>query len=237
MVWLDLDDTLIDFRSASRAALRRVYDEESLDRFFPSPGVWEGAYEKVNYELWQRYSEADVDQATLRMERFRLPLVHADVTDEIARKMSLRMDPVYLDYLAEGSTLLEGAMELLGALRRMGLPIGILSNGFTEVQHKKLAVTGLDSMVDIMVLSDEIGINKPDRRLFDHALRRASQTDPASQLMIGDNANTDIAGAMAAGWQAILLDRSLPLVSTRGNGYTMVSDLTAIPPLLHTVRT
>lgn len=232
MVWIDLDDTLIDFKEASRKALRQIYADERLDRFFPSPKAWETSYEKHNYHLWQLYSGAQVDQATLRMERFRLPLTEADVADEIARAMSTRMDPVYLGYLAEASVLLPGAMPLIKSLKGMGLPIGILSNGFTEVQEHKLRVTGLDKVIDIMVLSDEIGINKPNVALFDHAMKRAGQSVPSAQLMIGDNATTDIAGAISAGWNAILYDRSLPLLHTRGKGYHMVSDLEHIPFLL-----
>lgn len=232
MVWIDLDDTLIDFKGASRQALRQIYADERLDRFFPSPKAWETSYEKHNYHLWQLYSGAQVDQATLRMERFRLPLTEADVADEIARAMSTRMDPVYLGYLAEASVLLPGAMPLIKSLKGMGLPIGILSNGFTEVQEHKLRVTGLDKVIDIMVLSDEIGINKPNVALFDHAMKRAGQSVPSAQLMIGDNATTDIAGAISAGWNAILYDRSLPLLHTRGKGYHMVSELEHIPFLL-----
>ncbi|WP_304382962.1 YjjG family noncanonical pyrimidine nucleotidase [uncultured Muribaculum sp.] len=232
MVWIDLDDTLIDFKGASRQALRQIYADERLDRFFPSPKAWETSYEKHNYHLWQLYSGAQVDQATLRMERFRLPLTETDVADEIARAMSTRMDPVYLGYLAEASVLLPGAMPLIESLKGMGLPIGILSNGFTEVQEHKLRVTGLDKVIDIMVLSDEIGINKPNVALFDHAMKRAGQSVPSAQLMIGDNATTDIAGAISAGWNAILYDRSLPLLHTRGKGYHMVSDLEHIPFLL-----
>lgn len=124
-------------------------------------------------------------------------------------------------------------MQLITALKEMKLPIGILSNGFTEVQQHKLRVTGLDKMIDLMVLSDEIGINKPNVELFEHAMKRAGQTTPASQLMIGDNATTDIAGAISAGWNAILYDRSLPLLHTKGKGYHMVSVLEHIPLLLY----
>jgi HAD hydrolase, family IA, variant 1 len=167
------------------------------------------------------------------MERFRLPLTEAEVADEIARAMSARMDTVYLGYLADASTLLPGALPLIDSLKQMGLPVGILSNGFTEVQEHKLQVTGLDKMIDIMVLSDEIGINKPNVRLFEHAMKRAGQTRPSAQLMIGDNATTDIAGAISAGWNAILYDRSLPLLHTKGKGYHMVSALEHIPFLLN----
>lgn len=180
-VWLDLDDTLVDFRSASQVALARVYDEERLDRFFPTLASWTASYEKFNYELWQRYAGKEVNQATLRMERFRLPLTQADMAYDIATAVSRRLDPVYLGYIAEESRLLPGALALMQRLREVpGLKIGVLSNGFTEVQQRKLEVTGLDGLIDLMVLSDEIGINKPDSRLFDHAMKRAGETDPTT---------------------------------------------------------
>lgn len=232
MVWLDLDDTLVDFRSASREALRWAFDEERLDRFFVSPQAWTACYEKHNYALWQQYSGAMIGQQELRLERFRLPLCEAGMARDIATAVARRLDPAYLEQLAEATRLLPGALELVGWFRDRGVKVGILSNGFTEVQHRKLEVCGLAPLIDIMVLSDDIGINKPDRRIFDHAMQTAGYSSPERMLMIGDNATTDIAGAVAAGWQAILFDSSLPLLSTRAVGYTMVSDLAVIPSLL-----
>lgn len=59
--------------------------------------------------------------------------------------------------------------------------------------------------IDIVVLSDDIGVNKPDVRLYRHAMERTGISDPEAHLMIGDNPSTDIAGALAAGWHAMLL--------------------------------
>lgn len=234
-VWLDLDDTLVDFRAASRVALAKVFHEERLDRFFPTLQSWTAAYEKCNYELWQRYAGQLVDQATLRMERFRLPLMEADMARDVATAVSRRLDPVYLGYLADESRLLPGAIELVSWLRDVaGVKVGILSNGFTEVQWRKLQVTGLEPLIDLMVLSDDIGVNKPDSRLYDYAMHKAGENAPSSQLMIGDNVNTDIAGALAAGWQALLFDPELPLLHTRGSNYSIVSHLEVIPSLLIT---
>lgn len=230
-VWLDLDDTLVDFKAASRSALLRVYDEERLSRFFYSPTRWISAYERHNYNLWQAYAHAEIDQATLRMDRFRLPLIEAEMVDEIARKISARLDDVYLAYLVEDSVLIPGAMQLVNWLNDNAFKIGVLSNGFNIVQQGKLQQTGLEEFIDILVLSDDIGVNKPDVRLFDYAMRQSAGTSPASQLMIGDNVHTDIAGAMAAGWNAILFDPTLPLLHTTGPGYEIVSHLDYIPSL------
>lgn len=204
MAWLDLDDTLIDFRANSRAALRRLYDAEGFDRLWPDATAWTEAYEGHNYPLWVDYAAARVDGPTLRMERFRRPLTDAGMPDAEARVLSSRLDTEYLDFLVDESSLVDGAGELLEFLRSRGIATGILSNGFADVQHRKIARAGLGGLIDITVLSDDIGVNKPDRRLFAHAQRlTAWPDDPKAHLMIGDNPATDIGGALGAGWNAV----------------------------------
>lgn len=207
-VWLDLDDTLIDFHTNSRAAHRIIYEECNLHRFYPSPESWIDAYEEHNHKLWDMYSRQEVTQDFLRVDRFFTPL-HPEWTesDEELVGFCRELDTLYLTRLAEQKALIPGAIELLEHLRAHKYNIGVLSNGFTAVQHAKLHNTGLDRMVDLMVLSDDIGVNKPDSRLYRHAMERAGDTEPARHLMIGDNPDTDIRGALDAGWSAILLDR------------------------------
>ena len=100
----------------------------------------------------------------------------------------------------------DGAKELLSFLRAHRYNIGVLSNGFKDVQHHKLANTGLDTMVDLTVLSDDIGINKPAPSLYIHAMERSGDCDKGHHMMIGDNLLTDIAGAIGAGWHAVHFD-------------------------------
>ncbi len=206
-VWLDLDDTLIDFHANSREALRLLYHAEGLDRFWSLPETWIAAYEAHNHMLWDRYSRAEITQDFLRVNRFAGPLAHA-WTGNISEleAFARRLDPIYLDLLARQKALVPDAMALLDTLRRLGYRTGILSNGFTDVQHRKLSVTGIGPKIDLVVLSDDIGVNKPDTRLYEHAMARAGEPEPTRHLMVGDNPSTDIAGALAAGWRAILLD-------------------------------
>lgn len=204
MVWIDLDDTLIDFRNNSRAALRRIFQTRSLDTLWPCPEAWTEAYEGHNRPLWVDYAAGRIDGASLRMERFRRPLVDAGMTDSEARALSAHLDSEYLDFLAEESSLLPGAREMLVAIRAKGLRTGILSNGFADVQHRKIAHAGLDGLIDVTVLSDDIGVNKPHPELFAHAQSRTPwPSSPCAQMMVGDNPSTDVAGALNAGWKAI----------------------------------
>lgn len=201
-IWIDLDDTLWDFRANSLVALERVYQQKQLDRFFATCREWIDSYHVVNDLLWQQYSAAQVTQDYLRMERFRRPLADAGCPDELARQLSTELDPLYLGILGTLPGVVDGTFELLEDLHAKGYGLGILSNGFKEVQYAKLRTSGIDKYIDCVVLSDEIDINKPDSRIFRYAEQKAG-TDTASCIMIGDNPLTDIAGALSAGWRAV----------------------------------
>lgn len=206
-VWVDLDDTIIDFRGNSRRALSRVHAvHPAVSRLFPDAEAWIEAYERHNHQLWALYNRAEITCAYLRDERFIRPLADAGMPRAEAAAVTGELDRLYLDLLARERTLVNGARDLLSRLRGAGLTVGVLSNGFADVQHRKIASAGIGPLIDLTVLSDDIGINKPDVRLYRHAMERAGNPDPATNLMIGDNPATDIEGALAAGWQAILFN-------------------------------
>lgn len=206
-VWVDLDDTIIDFRGNSRRALRRVHAvHPAVSRLFPDAQSWIEAYEHHNHQLWALYNRAEITCAYLRDERFIRPLADAGMPRAEAAALTGELDRLYLDLLARERTLVDGARDLLSRLRGADLTVGVLSNGFADVQHRKIASAGIGPLIDLTVLSDDIGVNKPDVRLYRHAMERAANPDPATHLMIGDNPATDIEGALAAGWQAILFN-------------------------------
>lgn len=200
-VWFDLDDTLWDFRGNSLVALEQVWNDFELFRYFPVLQDWMDSYHRTNDALWRDYAAGVIQRDYLRMERFRRPLAEAGCPDREARCLSDRMDGHYLGLLRGMGGKVDGAMDLLRRLRPL-YNIGVLSNGFAEVQHGKMETAGLTPLIDCVVLSDEIEVNKPDRRLYDHACRKA-RTTAAQSILIGDNPDTDIAGAIGAGWRAI----------------------------------
>lgn len=234
-VWLDLDDTLIDFTTNARAALTEMWrDEKLLQKLFATPDDWAESYERYNMALWARYNLGEISRDYLRMERFRRPLVEGGLSDAGARAVATRFDPLYLDHLAAQRALMPGATELLKWLRtRSDIKIGILSNGFKEVQYRKIHTAGLDPYIDLTVLSDDIGINKPDPRLFEYAMQRAADTEPSHHLMVGDNPVTDVGGALGAGWNAIWYH---PPRAPRGacpEGALEIAQLGRLPQLLY----
>lgn len=216
-VWFDLDDTLIDFHTNSRLAHRIIFDECNLGSYYACPETWIEAYEAHNKILWERYSHGEITQDFLRVDRLATPLrPYWQGGEEELAAFSRSLDPIYLHHLAEQTGMIDGAVEFLTFLHAHDYNIGILSNGFKDVQHKKLERTGLSSMIDLTVLSDDIGINKPDPRIYAHALSLSGNNDPDTHIMIGDNTSTDIAGALGSGWRAIHLDPSATQLKFNG---------------------
>lgn len=231
-VWLDLDDTLIDFRANSRESLRIIYYQSQLNRFINGLEEWVESYEIHNHSLWDRYSRQEITQDFLRVDRFFTPLRKGwKGTEEELTQFSRKLDTTYLDILARQKGMIQGAYELLKLLRAHNYNIGVLSNGFTNVQHAKLRNTGIDGMIDLMVLSDDIGINKPDPRLYHHAMQRAGDINPTHHLMIGDNLNTDIRGALASGWHAVHFDRDDKTPIRWADDHIVTPDLPSLTPL------
>lgn len=210
-VWVDLDDTLWDFSGNSLISLAKIYDMHDLHRFYPTMEQWRNRYLEVNHSLWARYNVGTISKDYLQHERFARPLIDCGMDEKEAYDYSEVLHTDYLRILGQCSALVPGARTLLEHIKARGLKIGVLSNGFKEVQFDKLRSGGVLDMIDCIVLSDEIDINKPDRRIFDYALQKAETTAEHS-IMIGDNPDTDIKGALNAGWRAVFFNRNnLPI--------------------------
>lgn len=230
-VWVDLDDTLWDFTTNSRNALGQLYHAENLARFFPSIDDWIRKYLECNHSLWTLYNAGEITKEHLQTERFRQVLANAGHSNEGLTDFCHHLDKEYLGRLGQLSLLVPGAREMLIYLRSKGYKIGIISNGFYEVQYNKLRSSDIEHLIDVVVLSDDIGVNKPDRRIFDHALLKASTTAKRC-VIIGDNPETDIAGGIAAGWHAIYFNRDNTNTLPTPEGATLITNLNEISRIL-----
>lgn len=205
-VWVDLDDTLWDFNGNSLLSLEKLYYIHNLSRYFPTMEIWREKYLEVNHALWAKYNTGDITKDFLQSERFRKPLADAGMAEQDAIRSSGILHKDYLKLLGQCSTLVPGAKNLLNAIHAKGLKVGILSNGFKEVQFDKLRSGGIIDDIDCIILSDDIDVNKPDIRIYEYAQQKAACTAEES-IMIGDNPDTDIKGALNAGWRAIFFNR------------------------------
>jgi putative hydrolase of the HAD superfamily len=125
---------------------------------------------------------------------------------EVTEDLCLEMSDKFLDFCSSKPGVIDGAHELMDYLRKKGYRMHMTSNGFHEVQYKKLAACGLRDYFDTIILSEDAGVNKPSPLFFDFALEMTGAEREAT-LMIGDNLNTDVLGALNAGIDAMLVNR------------------------------
>ena len=200
-IFLDLDDTIWDFHANARAVLNEIYYEQNLDRYFENFDEYFAIYAKRNLELWEIYGRGEITKEFLNVERFRHPMLHVGVDDiKLAEKTGIQ----FLDLLPTQNTLLPFALELLDYLY-LKYPITIVSNGFIEVQYKKLKSCQLEKYFSHVVLSEAAKALKPDRRIYEYALQ-LNNAQAAETIMIGDSYDADIIGAMNAGIDQIFLN-------------------------------
>ncbi|MFC3911917.1 pyrimidine 5'-nucleotidase [Pseudaeromonas sharmana] len=186
-ILFDLDDTLFDFPADRALALALEHYSVTL-----TPELL-ADYQQLNQALWQQYNQGNIDAQTLKSERFRelAPMAGTD---------PLTLNSRFLQAILQCSQPLSGVEQTLQQLHgRVGL--GIITNGFADVQHARLKQSGLARFFDFVVVSEEEGVTKPDPRIFHNALSRMPAVSANDVLMVGDNPGTDVAGGAASGME------------------------------------
>ena len=204
-IFFDFDDTLYDTRGNADIALTEVFRDYGLDRFFSNPQFFYDSYWKINSELWLQYNKNEISKDYLVIERFKRPLMLGngiDVTEELCLKIS----DSFLSYCSDKPGVLPGCYELLDYLKAEGYRLHICSNGFNEVQYKKLRASNLTDYFSTVVLSEDAPANKTSSRFFDYAFD-VTKACKDSTLMVGDNYFADVCGALDYGIDACLYRR------------------------------
>jgi len=228
-LFIDFDDTLYDTHGNAVIALHELFELMQLGRWFPDPEVFYTEYWRANIDLWTRYSRGEITRDYLILERFRYPLSFGqglEPTEDFCRDAGDR----FLELCANKPGLVSGARELVDYLLARGYRMHMCSNGFHEVQYRKLRACGLDKAFNTVILSEDAGYNKPSPEFFDYAFAQTG-APRSSTLMIGDNFQTDILGAKRAGLATAFFNRFPEYPATEPVDYE-VTDLRQLMDIL-----
>ena len=229
-VLFDLDDTLFDHEQSARAALTRVhgmhdvFTEWQFDAF-------EQAHSRVLEELHLEVLAGGrtVDEA--REARFRRLFAAAGADDDHERVRTTAV--AYRDAYLAARRPVEGALAVLAALKPH-VRIAIVSNNLLAEQQGKMRLCGFEAYVDALVVSESVGVAKPDPRIFAHALA-ALDCEAAEAVMVGDSWAADIEGARGAGIRAIWFNRSRRPAPAGSTGVCEVASLVPMDAIIDAI--
>ena len=190
LLLMDADGTLFDYERAEQYALTSALRDfglvSGLDSLIQD-------YQRINAQLWAELEMGKISKDVLRTERFNI----------LFRQHGLPVDAhafsvCYLDYLAHSSFLIEGAETICRYLSECATLV-VVTNGIQEVQLTRLAGSSIKPYIRGIVVSEEVGVGKPEPAIFKYALAQANHTDKARVLMVGDSLSADILGGIRFG--------------------------------------
>lgn len=215
-VFFDLDHTLWDFETNSDKTFAYIFERNRVAIDLES---FTETYRPINRKYWKLFREDKVSKSDLRYSRLReaFDALEFQAGDDLIHTLSEE----YIAYLSLNNQLFAHALEVLEYLRKK-YSLHIITNGFEEVQHRKLANSRLEPYFEHVVTSENVGVKKPDPRIFQYAMEKA-EARPTESIMIGDNYEADIQGALNVGMRAIMCEF---------NGELPREDVTTVKTLL-----
>ncbi|MCI2082793.1 MAG: YjjG family noncanonical pyrimidine nucleotidase [Bacteroidales bacterium] len=190
----DIDRTLFDFETNAKASMKMC-----LADFDVPVGDYEkfwADYQVINKHYWNLYESGKIDKDTLRSQRIYQAIKQILGIDD--QGFSNRLEAGYLWHMGEMNGMMPHAKEVVVELKRRGKRLGIVSNGFHEVQYRKLRTCGIREYFDVVAISDEIGVVKPAPGIFGYAMNVLGGTK-GNTIMVGDDPEVDIEGAQVFG--------------------------------------
>jgi len=186
----DLDGTILDYSKSETAAIfsayRNVFGNNPPDNLL-------SVYQKINSALWAQFEKGTIEIDNLKKKRFADLFIH----------FNMDVDPIafsdrYLQELGMGGYLLNGAMDVLEYCKGK-FRLGAITNGIGNVQRSRLKVAGIGQFFETVVISNDVGIAKPDPEIFNIAFKNMKLNNKKEVLMIGDSLSSDILGGINAG--------------------------------------
>jgi len=217
VIFFDWDDTMLDHGHASRVGAAALY-RQFTDTVSSSLGEFQAAWRVAQDTHFPRFARGEISFVEHRVARMR----HAFDDPEMAPEVAVARFEVYSRHYKENWRLFDDVIPCLDRLQ--GHPLGIISNGKLTEQSHKLERMGVAGRFPVVVISDEVGVGKPDSRIFMEACRRID-AQPGDCIYVGDDWNNDVIGSRAVGMTPIWLNRenlptpdpSVPMIQTLDN--------------------
>ena len=198
-IFFDLDHTLWDFDANSSLAFETILKKEhptiEIDDFIEK-------YAPINQACWKLYQYDKITHAELRYNRLKFTFDALEYFVSDSQIESIAHD--YIELLPENNHLFEGAVEVLEYLEKK-YKLHIITNGFAEVQYKKINNSNIAGFFKTITNSEMAGVKKPNPMIFEHALNLA-KANKENSIMIGDCLDADVQGALNAGLDAIFFN-------------------------------
>lgn len=192
-ILFDADETLFHFDALAGLQLmfsRYDYQFDAAEYDY---------YQSINQPLWQQYQQGEITARQLQVNRF---TPWADKLNTTAGALN----SAFMQAMADVCTPLPGATELINTLKGR-VNMGIITNGFTELQQIRLERTGFADVFSPLVISEQVGVAKPHIDIFNHAFSLMGHPPKQHILMVGDNPHADIKGGINAGIDTCWLNR------------------------------
>lgn len=199
-LFFDLDHTLWDFEGNAQECLIEIYDHFNLkDLGVEDFSAFFEKFSAVNHHYWALLEKREINVDFIRRKRFKTALSKLGI--EIEESFSLEMTEVFMHTLPLKERLIEGTIEILDYLKP-NYQLHIISNGFEDMQMQKMRSGGIEHYFEEVITNEKANARKPEKAIFDYALNRANASI-SNSLMIGDNYEADIKGAINAQFDTV----------------------------------
>ncbi len=225
-LFLDLDDTILDFKKAERIAVRQAISEAGVE----ATDAVCTRYSEINLLHWQMLERGEITREQVLVNRFAAlfeELGHSVNPEAVARN--------YERLLGAGHYYLPGAEETVKQVLFGKYRMFLASNGTASVQHSRLTSADLYPYFEKIFVSEDIGYNKPSREYFDGCFRQIPDFDASKALMVGDSLTSDILGGINAGLRTCWVNpRGIAAPDHIQPDY-VIGSITELPALLETL--
>ncbi len=190
LILFDLDGTLFDYEKAEGYALKKSMERFGIDYKFPS---YLEKYRTINREVWREFERGETSLDELKLKRFKV------LFDELGMDQDIEaFSDSYLNYISKTSFVTEGAEEVVSSLYRE-YKLALVTNGIYSAQYERLKNSPLKDYFDIFVVSEKIGVAKPDPNFFRYVFKATEHSNKNTALIIGDSLSSDIKGGIDFG--------------------------------------